>query len=377
MVRAAAVACVIAALPSACSRRVDLDPAPGGAPRIRVLLTDKLDKAEISIAGPYEVLLSGAEDQPRKLTKGEELASRQVSCLGPDVVIDGVIRTRQTVMLVPRNAPVEINGRRYRGSVHITPHGGKLWIVNIVDLEGYLRGVVPAEAYAEWPAAALQAQAVAARSYALAKMRDREGHPFDVYATVKDQAYAGLDKEHERTDAAVAATAGQVLTYRGRVLTAYFHAVCGGSTADARRVFAEPALPLRGSPCGYCDKAPRCKWTKRISRKDVAAKLNEKEVTALTVQGVDLDGRIRQVTIDPAGGTPRVMACTIFRAELKLNSTRFRVKADAKDFIFEGRGWGHGVGLCQWGAKGMADAGKKAAVILDAYYPGAKIVKEY
>ena len=375
--RAAAIVCLVAALPSACSRRADLEPAPGGVPRIRVLLSDGSSKAEISIAGPYEVLLSGAEGESRELARGGELSSRTVSCLGPDIVIEGIIRTQQTVTFVPQNAPVKVNGRRYRGSLQITLRKGKLSLINIADLEGYLRGVVPAEVYAEWPAAALQAQAIAARTYALAMMGERKGRPFDVHATVNDQAYGGLDKEDERSDAAVAATAGEVLKYRGRTFTAYYHAVCGGSTADARQVFDDPAQPLRGSPCGYCDKAPRCKWTKKISRTKVAAKLKEKKIKAITLQGIGLDGRVSQATIVRAAGGSRVMAGTIFRSALGLNSTRFSVKADGASFIFEGRGWGHGVGLCQWGAEGMARTGKKAPAILDRYYPGAKLVKEY
>lgn len=375
--RTAAIVCLVAALPSACSRRADLKLASDGVPRIRVLLSNAQDKAEISIDGPYDVLLSGARDEPRKLTRGDDLSSRTVSCLGTDVVIEGIIRTQQTVVFVPRNAPVTVNGRRYRGSIEITVRKGKLSLVNVVDLEGYLRGVVPVEVYPEWPAAALQAQTVAARTYALAMMAERQGRYFDVYATVKDQVYGGLDKEDERTDAAIAATAGEVLTYRGRTFTTYFHAVCGGSTADARLVFADPAPPLRGSPCGYCDKAPRCKWTKKISRTQVAAKLKEKKIKAITLQGIGLDGRVTQVTIVRAAGGSRVMAGAIFRSALGLRSTRFSVKVDGANFIFDGRGWGHGVGLCQWGAREMARTGKKKAEILDRYYPGAKLVKEY
>ncbi len=377
--RAIAVACLAAALPFACSRDVDIEEAPGAVPRIRVLLSDGLDKAEISIAGPYEVFLPGVHADAHKLTSGDELSSRTVSCMGTDIVIEGVIRTQQAVTFVPQNAPIEIDGRRYRGSLRIVARDGKLRLINIVDLEGYLRGVVPAESYVEWPPAALQAQAIAARTYAFAKMAKRNAHLFDVYASTNDQAYAGFEKEDERSDAAVAATAGQVLKYRGKVFSSFFHAVCGGSTADARIVFGDPAYPspLRGSPCGYCDKAPKCKWTKKISRAQVAAKLKEKKISAITLQAIGLDGRATQVTIVRAAGGSRVMAGTTFRRKLKLRSTRFSVTADGSDFVFEGRGWGHGVGVCQWGSREMARNGKEAAEIFDRYYPGAKVVKEY
>ena len=378
-VRAVAVACLAAALPFACSKDIDIEEAPGFVPRIRVLLSDKLDKAEISIAGPYEVFLPGVQLDAQKLTSGDELSSRAVSCMGGDVVIEGIIRTQQAVTFVPQNAPIEVNGRRYRGTLSIAVRDGKLRLINIVDLEGYLRGVVPAESYVEWPLAALGAQAVAARTYAFAKIVRRRERLFDVYASTNDQAYAGIEKEDERSDAAVAATAGQVLKHRGEIFTTFYHAVCGGSTADARIVFDDPAYPspLRGSPCGYCDKAPKCKWTKKISRTQVAAKLKEKKIKAITLQAIGLDGRVTQVTIVRAAGGSRVMAGTIFRSKLRLRSTRFSVTADGADFVFEGRGWGHGVGMCQWGSREMARNGKTAAEIFDRYYPGAKVVKEY
>lgn len=378
--RAAAILCLAAALAS-CSRRVELKPPPGGVPTVAVLLIDKPGKAEVSIPGPYDVVLTGGGSKPRKLTAGDELSSRSVFCLGPDVVIEGVIRTQRAVELIPHNTPVKINGRLYRGLLRISANAGKLRVVNVLDLEGYLRGVVPNEVYPAWPPAALEAQAIAARTYALSKVRERRGQPFHLRPTTRDQAYGGLTKEDERTDAAVASTAGQVLKYRRLLFTAYYHAVCGGDTADARIVFADPAEPLRSSHCGYCNKAARYKWSFRISRSKLAAKLRLPGLTGLKLEGIGLlDERVAQVRVIRAGKRDIVMAGTRFRGRVgtkHILSTRFKVRADGEDFILDGGGWGHGVGMCQWGAKGMADAGNNAAQILERYYPGAKIVKEY
>ena len=377
---AAAIMCLAAALAS-CSRRVEVKPPAGGVPMVRVLLSDKLGKAEVSIPGPYEVVLTGSGDEPRKLTAGDELSPRSVFCVGPDVVIAGVIRTQRAVELIPRNTPVAINGRLYRGLLRISANGGKLQVVNVLDLDGYLRGVVPSEVYPAWPPAALEAQAIAARTYALSKVRERSDQPFHLRPTTRDQAYGGIAKEDERTDAAVASTAGQVLKYRRRLFTAYYHAVCGGDTADARIVFADPAKPLRSSHCGYCDKAAKYKWSFRISRSKLAATLRLPGLTGLKLEGVGLlDGRIAQVRVIRAGKRDIVMAGSQFRGRVgtrQILSTRFKVRADGEDFVFDGGGWGHGVGMCQWGAKGMADAGSSTARILERYYPGAKIVKEY
>jgi len=281
------------------------------------------------------------------------------------------------VELVAESVPVELNGRGYRGSLRVSSERGKLRIVNVVDVEGYVCGVVPCEVVPSWSAEALKAQAVAARSYALVKMEKTAAQPYDVVATVYDQKYGGLDVETAATNAAVAATAGQVLYYRGQPFTAWYHACCGGATADAAQVFNEPSPPQRGSPCGYCSKAPVYRWTTRMKGADVAARLGVRDLVGLSTQGVGLDGRVAQVVVHRAAGTTLPVTGLRFRERLGLRSTRFEIKADGDCFVFEGRGWGHGVGMCQWGARGMADAGKAYAEILAHYYRGAEITQAY
>ncbi len=372
-----AAAAVVVAVFGSCSRTVELEPASVGAPSIRVLLLDGKDAVDVSVAGPYEILLIDGSGERRRLASGEELGTQRVRCVKADVVVGDVIRTPRPVEFVGRSVPVTLDGRRYRGSVRISSHRGKVRVVNVLDIDGYLRGVVAREMFPRWPLPALEAQAIAARSYALAKIHRSSGRAFDVYTSVADQKYGGFDDETARTDAAVASTAGFALRYGARVLTAYYHACCGGSTADAREVFDDPAPPLRGVQCGYCSDAPRYKWTARIPRRDAARKLGVKNLNGLSLEGIGLDGRVGQVTLHRSTGSPLVMAGTTFRRRMGLNSTRFKVKVDGADFVFDGRGWGHGVGLCQWGAKGMADTGKSYKQILEQYYPGAKVARMY
>jgi len=372
----AALLFLVPALAS-CSRRVDLEPLGNAGPEIRVLLLDKQERVKIAVFGPYEVWLSGGGEQPRKLFSGEDMGEKEARYRDLDVIIDGVVCTRQTVEIIPQRVPVEVGGRRYRGSLRISGRNGGLRVINVLSMEGYLRGVVPGEMKSRWPAAALEAQAIAARSYALTRMERRADGQFDVFATPADQNYLGLDRETERTNAAVAATSGAVLRYGGQVLPAYYHACCGGSTAKARQVFGDTKKPLQGVRCTYCTRADLFKWEKTIPLNEAARKLSVNDLIGLSLQVPGLDGRVAEVTLHRADGSTLQMVGSTFRSRLGLLSTRFKLKAAGSDFVFEGGGYGHGVGLCQWGAKGMADIGRSREQILEHYYPGARIVKSY
>ncbi len=385
--RLAAIGC-LSALVSSCSSPIEHWPAREGVPEIRVLLLEKVQSAQVAIRGPYKVRLLTDAGEPRVLASGEELPARTVQARGSDVLVEGVVRTPCTVEFAPTQTAVELNGQRYRGTLRVSSTAGELRIVNVVDIESYLRGVVPSEVVASWPRAALEAQAVTARTYALAKVSERQRDTVHVRPTTADQVYGGCEKEDERTDAAIVATWGLVLRYRGRSFSAYYHACCGGGTADARVVFGEPALPLRGVECSYCRACPRYKWSFRISREKLAERINVPGLEAVTLQGVGLDGRCEQVTFRRANKEPLVLAGTEFRRRVGtwktftgqaegLMSTRFTVKAEGRDFLFEGTGWGHGVGMCQWGAKGMADTGKSRDRILEHYYPGTEVTRAY
>jgi stage II sporulation protein D len=379
-----------AMLTASCGERVELHVPSEGVPAVRVLLFDNLDTAEVAIDGPYELRVWGPGEPPRVLTAGERLATQPVGHYEIDVIVGELLRKPCTVAFVPEGVPVEVNGHRYRGSLEVSlnPATGKLRGINVVDVEGYLRGVLPHEMYADWPAAALRAQAVAARTYARVKRAERTDAAFHLYASTADQMYGGYDAETAATNAAVQATAGRELRYRGRPFTAYYHSCCGGTTADAGQVFGTAApRPLRGSPCGYCTAAPRHKWSFELSREELAGKLRIPDLIGLSLEGVSLDGRVGQVTLHLADGSRQAMAGTEFRRRIGtwktlrgargMFSTRFKVRVEGQTFQFRGQGHGHGVGLCQWGARGMAEAGMSATDILERYYPGADTKKVY
>jgi stage II sporulation protein D len=370
----------------ACGRRVEIEPPPKGVPNVRVALSTGRRSVEIAVRGPFEVRLLGETESPRTIASGRHLAAQEVRRKGVDVIAGNIVRTPCTVEFASQGTPVEVDGRLYRGSVQVASSPEGLRVVNVVDAEGYLRGVLPREVYPQWPPAALEAQAIAARSYALAEMNDEGAGGPALRDTTASQVYGGLDAEDPRTDAAVAATAGLVLRHGPRLLKAYYHACCGGRTTDALDALSDPVSPLDGTECGYCRDAPYYEWSFRISRRDLSKRLGLGPIGELR-PAIGLEGRVEKVTVFLANGGERVLAGPAFRRRLGtwrsggrtrgLLSTRFNVRRDGDEFLFHGRGFGHGVGLCQWGARGMAKLGKTCPEILEHYYPGVKIRRAY
>jgi len=288
------------------------------------------------------------------------------------------------------------NGRRYRGTVDVIADGVGVAVVNRLDLEDYLRGVLPGEIGSRDPRdrAALQAQAVAARSYAAARMGERRAL-FDVTATVSDQVYGGMSVERPETDAAVRATRGLVLTWGERIITAPYHSHGGPVTAAADEVFwrrgSEPYLPAVDdhAPSGdcYCDVSGNQGWERRFSLADIGRLLANYGRDA----GVGTAGDVRMVRVLSTGPSGRVTGLELgtstgavilrgndIRFVLRtdgaiLPSTKFSLEVLGATVSLRGVGNGHGVGMSQWGAIGRARAGQDARSILAAYYPGTRL----
>jgi len=289
-------------------------------------------------------------------------------------------------------------------------------VVNRVALEDYLRGVVPIEIGTRAPndSAAVQAQAVAARSYAVVRRREGRARPFDLSSAPSDQAYGGADVEQPRSDAAIAATAGLVLAFNGRVVRAPYHSTCGGRTAAPSEVWQggrdEGYLQgvsdrVPGSDRAWCDISPRFHWERafpgtaleeavdRYVRGNGTAVLvaggagrGARGVRGVRVEQQTPTGRVATLAIDTDAGTLRLRGNAI-RYALRsvggeiLNSTYFSLEPvigrDGRlmQLTVRGGGNGHGVGMCQWGAIGRARAGQSAAAILAAYYPGTSLTR--
>ncbi|MEW6283848.1 MAG: SpoIID/LytB domain-containing protein, partial [Candidatus Eremiobacterota bacterium] len=289
------------------------------------------------------------------------------------------VRAETVRVLLSQGAqPPVLEGRSYRGELAVQQEKGRFLLINRLDLEDYLRGVVPRELSCEAPEA-MKAQAVVARTYALSHLRP--GRSYDFSATERSQVYGGQAAEEARADEAVAATRGQVLMFQGQLARqVMYHSTCGGSTEDNERVFpGAPVAYLRGVACPHCGDSPYFRWTLEVPMLDLGQELERrlgKPVQPLTgLEPLERlpSGRVRRlgVTGQTAGLELRgddmrayLFGLTPAGQRRNLYSTRFSVETGPERLRFVGQGWGHGVGMCQWGAIGMARAGNGYREIL-------------
>jgi stage II sporulation protein D len=314
---------------------------------------------------------------------------------------------------------VIFEGKRYRGELVVTPGDNGLLVVNRLGVESYLRGVVPLEIGDRKPGedAAVQAQAVAARSYTYIHMAEAGNRGFDMYGSVQDQVYGGVAAEQQISDAAVSSTNGMVVRYAGRIINTPYFSTCGGSTASVSEVWwrqsDQPYLQpvsdrIPGTDSYYCDPSPRFKWTTTFDKSELRATLekylasvtpaSEPPVSATTAARPMSLGAINSIKIQDRTRSDRVGSISIQTARgnyvvrgndvrfvlrtpsgALLNSTYFTIQSETDGsgevsrLTIDGHGYGHGIGMCQWGAIGRARAGQDYKTILTTYYPGTTV----
>jgi len=315
-----------------------------------------------------------------------------------------------SVVTADVGATVSINRRRYRGELSLVATDSGVRVINRVGIEAYLRGVVPRElgVRGEADRAALEAQAVAARSYALTRLGNTS-RAYDVTATTTDQVYGGVDAENAVADAAIAATAGLVLTYNGRAVSAPYHSTCGGSTATPDELWrseSEPFLQrvsdrIPGTDRFYCDIAPRFRWERSWSG-DTLTAIVERYIRSYAQVPAGPIGNVRSIEIDGRTASGRVAAIWVEtdrgRYRVRGNDVRYVLRSPGSELLnstyfspellsrpdgrvarltVRGLGYGHGVGMCQWGAIGRARAGQDFRTILRTYFPGTTVARAY
>lgn len=336
---------------------------------VRVLLA-RTSQAVVLAEGAH----SGSVDGARAFHAGAGLRW-PVSERGGALVVDGA-PLGHTLELTGAGAPLVFGGHRYRGSLRLIATSAGIEVVNVLDVEAYLRGVVPAEMSASWPMAALEAQAVAARSYALSSLRP--GADYDLCATVDCQVYRGMDGEQGRSDRAVAATEGIVVTYAGQVAHTYYHADSGGATASSSEVWgtAVPYLVARADAA-----APNGvdRWSARLDANAVAASLARLGKQVGTVTGLRVlqrsgSGRVDLLEVLGSAGSATLTGVQLgdLSHAWGLRSTRFSV---TNGLNVQGEGWGHGVGMSQYGARALAERNYDYTQILGYYYPNTRLVR--
>ena len=392
--------------------------ATSSGPTIRVCIADRVSDVSFSI-GAGAVLET--VDRRFTLEGHRSLRCRLHADGGIEVFADGrpARRFRGLARVYHRGSSgtFTFEERSYGDTLLIASDGAQLYLINVLPLEEYLKSVVPKEigrSRGENEAAAVRAQAVIARTYAMTKIQLPLTRLFDVYDDTRDQVFGGIGGRDAIANAAVEQTGGQVLTYNGTLAECYFHSTCGGSTEASSLVWQRPqSKPYltgardHGRNGDYCRMAPSYRWTERYSREGLEAILRgflpsandailPADIPAVQWHLLDLNvlrrgpsgrvthlqvvmgnrmqqrsyyvhgDRIRYALRRPEGDRP--LRSTLFDIEIERDAARWITTVR-----IDGGGNGHGVGMCQWGAIGMAREGASTADILHAYFPGTVV----
>lgn len=385
-------------------------PLPSEEPSVRVGLSIGADSVVLDARDGLEI--EGlVPDRTIEIGAGE-LQTVRPSEGGVELVEPGEDRpsTFRRIVVAPGGAsPVRVDGAAYRGRVELyrrPPHG--MVVVNELELETYLLGVVPVEIgrREEDEHEAVKAQAVAARTYAVRNLGRRDSVGFDLFGTVEDQVYGGRDVERPDATRAVRSTEGRVLVYGGEPIRAYYHSTGGGWTARVSDVWNLPDAPYlrrvsdrRPEGGDYCDASPRYRWEERWSPSELDASVHEGLIGYFALDEGASFGSVRSVEVLERGVKDRIQRLAVrtdrgryvlTRNDIRfflrtpdgrsLRSTRFEVVDGPEDgggLALRGRGFGHGIGMCQWGAIGRARAGQAHGEILAHYYPGTELIRAY
>lgn len=409
-----AVALLLAVfLPLGCVQDINSEsPVGAGSPRIRVLL---IETGGISLQGGEgsEVTFDQSRQAPIALPFRSET---QLQLAGNDWRLGGSAIGGGSLTIRPGAlGGLRVNGTLYRGYLKLVPVAyGKFDVINNVDIEDYLKSVVTSEMYRDWPLEALKSQAVCSRTYALYEVHTAGmSRAWDVYSDERSQVYGGVDRETSGGREAAAGTAGVVLTYgpgEGKIFKAYFSSCCGGITQAAADAFpgdpyVQPLAEHYNGPC--CMESKYFNWGPIVIQKaELARRFREWAdrhgravgralpesgilgIYRIDVQGVNRYGRPNRVLITDTRGIQyswpaeqlRSAVNTDPRGGATIPSSFCKINSDpggSSITFYEGHGFGHGVGMCQWCAEGKAAQGARCEQILASAFPGAKLVRAY
>ena len=351
------------------------------APLLRIGLTSGQPSVTVAAGGRAEARTESAKPVALTATASYEIRWQNGAFLV------GREKLRGEILIIrpsdKSDGGLALDGRRYRGALELRHRGAGLTAVNIVPVDDYLLSVVPEEMPTDWPAEALKAQSVAARSFALKSRGRHAAEGYDLCTTTHCQLYKGIASEKTVSTAAVRATRGEVLTYGGQPIEALFHTDSGGMTESSEDVWGShvPYLrAVRDTPLGTMP------WTKTMSKADLEQKLAAKghaigrlraiELSPLAVGRAAKDrtasGRVKAMIVTGTKGSV-TLSGTAWRSLLGLKSALFDAKLTKDTVTFTGFGAGHGLGISQWSAKRLAETGKSYADILHHYYTGVTL----
>lgn len=270
----------------------------------------------------------------------------------------------------------------YRGELEIVPEpsSGKFIFVNKVLMEDYIMGVVPAEMPSSWPLEALKAQAVAARTYAVDSILSAPNSTYHVESTTQSQVYGGIKRETVRSNQATRETAGEILIYQNKPARTFYHSNSGGKTESPEHVWGYTGLNyLLAVDSPHCKAADNFEWKISISRSQMQEKLKSlelSEIKDIRISVLTPSGRAKTLEIEGNDKTVTMNAVDFRRAigQTTMRSLLFEIQLEDEVFKLKGRGFGHGVGMSQWGSKGMAEKDYDYKDILSFYYKGTELV---
>jgi stage II sporulation protein D len=330
--------------------------------------------SEVTVAGDGLLVLNEA---------GEALAMSFPATVKPmkdGLLVEGKLFRR---LSFSASSAVYVNNKPYRGLAELSIADKGILVVNQLPLEEYLVGLINCEISSAWPMDAVKAQAIIARTYAVNKKTARLTSQYHLESSVIDQVYEGCLIEDSRARRAVFETEGEVLTFGGAIIQAFYHSSCGGRTEASENVWGSPSPYLKGVDCQYCLTSPTATtWECKLSIEELEERLR---TAGHKVSGlfdvkpgpVNSRGRLKYLALQASKGS-----CTISGEQFRkavgygvVKSTRFTMKKVKNEISFSGSGNGHGVGLCQWGAKQRALDGFGYGEILSYYYPGTELKK--
>jgi stage II sporulation protein D len=340
---------------------------------VRILIDER--EGPITLQGAHLTLGEDREDSPFSPLDRHAAALRRGA--RGQLEVDGApVLGESTRFRAGGGEPITAGEMTVRGDVVARLRGSKIQLINVLPLELYLVAVLGSEMPRDFPPEALKAQAVASRTYALWKKLESYGALENMGSSVIHQVYAGLDREDPRTRAAVQATSGEVLTYELRPIEAYFHASCGGHTEGGLAALGRdlPYLAEVDCPCGAL---PASRWALSLPLAELRKAFPGASASLLDVVARTRTGRARAVRV----ASDRVLDAVTVRQRLgytRLKSLDFAVEGESAGALqISGKGYGHGAGLCQWGAKAYADQGWDYRAILRHYYPGTELQPLY
>ncbi len=317
----------------------------------------------------------------RKGSKVYKLSSGTIQVKDGKIYRDGqkVFDITSSIRVTFGNKSFRYNGLLYRGEVILT----NSLIINKIPIESYLYSVVACE-FECGEIEAMKAGACAARTYTLRHLK--LDNDYDLVATEADQVYRGVNSETKNSRSVCDKTRGLVCVYRGKLIDARYSSTCGGRTADSKDVFGKGKPYLRSRSCNYCKISPHYSWTYKYSKQNFRELVQDRiknlegkdpgRVRGVKIKKRDKSGRVKEVIVEAKNGRFTINGEDI-RKLFNLKSRYFDIKSKGDRIYIEGKGWGHGVGMCSWGAIGMAKKGKGFKEILRYYYQGTSVKKLY